>query len=1110
MSSLIRTAVCVLALAVLHVAAEGAPTSKAAEGGKSKGGKSTAPEKPMELKPETWSGLAFRGIGPALTSGRIGDLAIHPSDLNTWYVAACSGNLWKTSNRGTTWAPIFDKEGSYSIGCVTIDPNDPLVVWVGSGENNSQRSVGYGDGVYRSTDGGVSWKNVGLKSSEHIGRIVVHPSDSRTVYVAAQGPLWSAGGDRGLYRTTDSGETWERILEVDAWTGVNEVHLDPRNPKVMYASTYQRHRRVWTLVNGGPGSGIHKSTDAGKSWTKLTTGLPATDMGRPGLAISPVDPDVVYAIIDAAQGKGGFFRSRNAGASWEKMGDYGATSPQYYNEIVADPQVRDRVYSLDTWMQVSEDGGKTFRRLGEESKHVDNHAMWIDPADNEHLLVGCDGGLYESYDRGKIWSYFSNLPITQFYKICVDEAEPFYNIYGGTQDNNTQGGPSRTNTVHGIRSSDWFITVGGDGFQPRVDPTDPNIVYSQWQHGQLVRFDRRNGEALDIQPQPEPGEPGLRWNWDSPLIISPHSHTRLYFAANRLYRTDDRGDTWRPVSPDLTRQIDRNRLEIMGRVWSVDAPSKNASTSFYGNLVALSESPKREGLLYVGSDDGLVQVSEDAGSHWRRAERFPGVPEITYVSRLEASQHDENVVYAAFDAHKIGDFKPYVLRSDDRGRSWTSIAGDLPERGTVYALAEDHVDRNLLFAGTEFGVFFTRDGGRHWVQLKGGIPTICVRDLAIQKRENDLVVGTFGRGYYVLDDYSPLRHATLPYLTSAGGLTPVKRALMYVPSSPNGGDGKAEMGENFFVAPNPPFGAIFTYRLRDELKSRRDRRRADEKKLAEAGKSIYYPSWDSLGAEDREEAPSLILTVGDSEGRVVRRLSGPTAEGFHRVAWDFTYPAATPTDLNPTPPGRYSAPTLGPPAAPGEYTVALSTRIEGVETPLGPPQKFTCAPLGAATLPATNAAELLQFRRRTAEAQRAVRGALRSLAEAESRVSHLKKAIDDTPAAPPTLARDARALEARLRELRTRFNGDEVRRSRNEPDAPSLVERLDAVVYSQWSSTASPTATQRRAVEIVAQEFAPLLETLRGLVRNDLSKLENAAEQARAPWTPGRLPEWKP
>ncbi|MCI0657653.1 MAG: glycosyl hydrolase, partial [Acidobacteria bacterium] len=578
-------------------------------------------------------------------------------------------------------------------------------------------------------------------------------------------------------------------------------------------------------------------------------------MGRIALAMPPSQRDVVYALIEAAGKGGGFYRSLDAGGSWKKMSDYLPTSPQYYTEIFVDPNNADRVYSMDTFMQVTEDGGKSFHKVGEKYKHVDNHVLWIDPDNSSHLIAGCDGGVYVSYDRAANWEFKANLPVTQFYRVMVDNSQPFYYVYGGTQDNQTLGGASRNATDHGIVNSDWFVTVGGDGFWSQVDPLDPNIIYSESQYGGLVRFDRRNGEILDIQPQSLPGEDPLRWNWDSPLIVSPHSPTRLYFASQRLFRSDDRGNSWRPVSGDLTRQLDRNRLKVMDRVWSVDTVAKNASTSFFGNIVSLSESPVQEGLIYVGTDDGLVQVTEDGGKSWRKIEKFPSVPDMTYVSRLNASRFDANTVYAAFDNHKMGDFEPYLLRSDNRGKSWTSIVGDLPTRGSVYSLAQDFVKKDLLFAGTEFGVFFAPDGGKKWIQLKGGMPVIAVKDLVIQERETDLVLGTFGRGFYVLDDYSPLRAVSAQSLESEAQFYPVKPAWMYIPTHPFGLKDKSFFGEAFYSAPNPPFGAVFTYYLKEEIKSRKKTRQDAEKEKIKKAEDVFYPSWEELKAEDREEDP---------------------------------------------------------------------------------------------------------------------------------------------------------------------------------------------------------------------------------------------------------------
>jgi photosystem II stability/assembly factor-like uncharacterized protein len=868
---------------------------------------------------------------------------------------------------------------------------------------------------------------------------------------------------------------------------------------------------VWTLINGGPESAIFKSTDAGKSWAKITSGLPSEDIGRIGLAVAPSRPDTIYAIVEAANREGGFFRSTDRGASWEKMSTYVANGPQYYNEIVVDPTNADRVYSLDTYLQVTDDAGRTFRNAGERWKHVDNHALWINPHNPDHLINGNDGGVYESYDRAKSWAFKANLPITQFYRVDVDNSEPFYLVHGGTQDNCSLGGPSRTLTQNGIPNDQWFVTSIGDGFVSRIDPNDPNIIYAEAQYGVLVRYDRRTGEMTDIQPQPGPGEPALRWNWDSPLIISPHAPARLYFAAERVFRSDDRGHSWTPISGDLTRQIDRNRLKVMGRVWPPEAVAKNSSTSFYGNIVSLAESPKQEGLLYVGTDDGLVQVTEDGGATWRKVEAFPGVPANTYVSRLEPSPSDANVVYAAFDNHKMGDLKPYVLKSSDRGRSWTSIAGNLPDRGSVYVVAEDPVRAGLLFAGTEFGLFFTIDGGKVWIQLKGGMPVIAIRDLAIQRREVDLVAASFGRGFFILDDYTPLRHVTPEVLDQPATLFPPRRAYQFLPNTPYGLRGKGHFGEGFYTAPNPPHGAVFTYYLKEALKTKRQARLEANKKTAKDGGDIFYPPWDVLRAEDREEAPSVVLTVRDEAGRVVRRISGPTSAGFHRVAWDLRYPPTTPTDPTATldPEDLWTSLPVGPMAAPGTYTVTLALSRDGVESVVGQPQLFQVVPItNTAVTPQQRSADLA-FQRAVGRLQRAVLGAVEAAQAARRQLDLAKHAVFDTPKADAVLAAAVRDLDRRLRDVLTALNGDTVVARHNEPTPPGIVARVQTVVAGMVASTVPATATQRENYRIAAEAFGPVLDQLRAIVEVEMKALGEKLEAVGAPWTPGRVPVWK-
>ena len=1056
----------------------------------------------------TFNGLRLRSLGPAFTSGRVVGFAVDPTNVSRYYVAVASGGVWKTVNAGITWTPVFDNEGSYSIGAITLDPKNPLTVWVGTGENNSQRSVSYGNGVYKSDDGGRTWRNVGLKTSEHIGRIAIDPKDSNIVYVASQGPLWGPGGERGLFKTTDAGKTWKNILNISENTGVTDIVIDPSDPNTIYCASYQRRRHMWTLINGGPESAIYKSTDAGATWNKLRAGLPTVELGRIGLAISPVDSNVIYATVEAADRKGGIFRSSDRGGSWERRNEFDATA-MYYARIVADPKDVERIYVMNVFLMVSDDGGRTLRRLGEKNKHVDNHDIWIDPANTEHYLVGCDGGIYESYDRGQNWDFKQNLPIPQFYDITTDNAKPFYNVYGGTQDNFSFGGPSRTRSASGIVNSDWFVTNGGDGFRSQVDPEDPNTIYASLQHGVIVRFDKRTGERIGIQPQPGRGEDPPRWNWDTPFIISPHLHTRLYIASDKLYRSDDRGDTWTVISGQLSRALDRDKLPVMGRLWSIDAVAKNASTAFFGNASALAESQKKDGLIYVGTDDGLLQITEDGGKTWRKIEKFPGVADMSYVSRVITSNYDANTAYVAFDNHQNADFKPYLLKTTDAGRTWTSLSANLPKNGPVWAIAEDHVNPNLLFTGTEFGLFFSVDGGQKWIQLKGGLPTIAVRDLNIQKRENDLVVGTFGRGIYILDNYTPLRSIKPETLRQDAAVFPIKDALMYIQSQPLGGRGKSFQGERFFTADNPPYGATMTWYLKDALKTKKEKRQESEREAEKKGAPVAWPTRSDLRAEEEEEAPAILVTITDASDNVVRRLTGPAGAGIQRLTWDLRYPAANlgapqPPDADPD-----FEPPSGPLVMPGTYKAAIAKRVDGVVTPIGPPQTFQVVVEGQETMSASDHAALVEFQQKAVRLQRAATGATQAANALKPRLAAIKRAINETPSLPQRLQDDATTLDRRTNEILRALSGDTAARQRNMNVPPSINDRVGYVVGAQRMSIARPTQTQIAQYNAAALDFENTLNQLRQLIEVDLARLEKQLEAAGAPWTPGRIPEWK-
>jgi photosystem II stability/assembly factor-like uncharacterized protein len=1062
-------------------------------------------EKPKPgLNEATVKGLEWRSIGPSMTAGRIADIAIDRENRSSWYVGVGSGGVWKTDNRGTTWNPVFDSEGSYSIGCITIDPNHPETVWVGTGENVSGRHVGYGDGIYRSLDGGESWTNMGLKDSQHIGMIVVDPRDSNVVYVAAQGPLWSPGGERGLYKTKDAGETWKLILSAGRYTGANEVHLDPRDPDTIYASLHQRFRNVAALMDGGPESGIHKSTDGGKNWRELTNGIPVEDKGKIGLSISPVEPNVIYATIELAQRAGGLWRSTDSGESWEKRSDevYSGTGPHYYQEIFASPHDVDTVYQVAPTLYKTVDGGETMKAVRNRTVHGDYHAVIFDPADPNYLMVGTDGGVYESFDDAANWKFFANMPITQFYKVTVDYDEPFYNIYGGTQDNNTQGGPSRTDNVHGIRNSDWFVTVFADGHQSAADPTNPDIIYSEWQQGNLVRFDRKTGEIVYIQPQPEAGEESERFNWDAPILISPHDPARLYFASQRVWRSDNRGDSWQAISGDLSHARDRMKLPMMGRVWSYDSAWDLMAMSQYGTITSLSESPVVEGLLYAGTDDGRIQVSEDGGAKWRSIDRLPDVPDGFFVNDIKADLFNADTVYVVVDDHKSGDFSPYILKSTNRGISWRHIDKGLPERHVAWRLVQDHVNPELLFAATEFGVFFTV-GGDHWTKLSGGAPNIAFRDLAIQKRENDLVGATFGRSFYVFDDYTPLRKLTAENLKSDTMLFPVRDALWYLQRMPLGDfhtGSKASQGDAYYVADNPPFGAVITYYLPKSIMTSKESRREQEKEIEKEGGNTPYPGWDALRAEESEEDPAVVLTVRDSNGEVVRKLEGPAKAGFHRVAWDLRYPESSAwTDK---PEDNYIV-FSGPLAAPGDYTVSLATRTNGVLKETGQQSSIHVKMMRQNSLATASPDEVVAFSKRLDRMMRQGNGADAAMSDLMVELAAIKQTLPRS-GADAGLRSSARALELEVMDLQVKLSGDENRDMAGTAGPVSVSQRIGTAQLGTAFSTYGPAPMHERSLEIAEQDFAAIKAGLDRIFNTDLPALRKAMDEAGVPWTPGR------
>ena len=1053
----------------------------------------TAQDNAKSVSEANYSGLELRNIGPALTSGRIADIDIHPNDENIWYVAVGSGGVWKTTNAGTSWNPVFDDQSSYSIGSVTIDSNNPNTIWVGTGENVGGRHVGYGDGVYKSTDGGNSWQNMGLTNSEHISRVIVHPDNSDIIWVAAQGPLWDSGGDRGLYKSTDGGESWDKVLGDDEWVGVTDIVMDPRNPDRLYAATWQRHRTAAAYMGGGPGSGIHKSTDGGDSWKELESGLPDSNMGKIGLAISPQKPDIVYAAITLDRRTGGVFKSEDRGASWEKMSSTvaGGTGPHYYQELYASPHHFGTLYLMDVQTEVSTDHGATFEEMDTDSRHVDDHAIAFREDDPNYLLLGTDGGIYESFDLGKSWHFINNMPITQFYKVAVDDAKPFYNVYGGTQDNGSQMGPSRTDNEDGIRNADWQKTLFADGHDTATEPGNPNIFYAETQQGGLHRIDRTTGDQVMIQPQAGKNEESERFNWDAPIEISPHSPTKLLFASQRVWISEDRGNSWTAISGDLT--LDQNRLElpIMSKQRSWDNPWDMYAMSNYNTITSLSESPQQEGLIYAGTDDGRIQVTENGGESWREIELsdIDGVPDKAFINDIKADRFDANTVYVAMDDHKNGDFAPYLIKSTDRGESWSLISDDLPDRHLVWRVIQDHEKQDLLFVGTEFGVFFTVDGGENWQELNGGVPTISFRDLEIQRDHNDLVGATFGRGFYILDDYSPLREIDNQTLNQEAKLFTPRDTFWYVENSVVG-----SMGDNYFKAENPPFGTVFTYYLKDSYKSLEDQRQEREEKLNK-NEDVPFPGWDSLEAEIREEEPKVVITIENENGNVVNRIEGPTSEGFHRINWELNHSSKDMVEFEES--GDLFED--GFMATPGTYTATLSKIVRGKVTQLSEPVTFEVVPLRDGALEGASNEEFAEFRENLETFQQNLTKATNTLQHQITKINSLQRALYRADQQAPDLVSRLNEARLRLQELNEQMNGSEAKQQVGQlSDTPSPRSRL-FVGYRALRTTYGPTEMHRNTVETGKEELQEFKKDLTNFVDNVMPKLEKAVQNAGAP-----------
>jgi len=1077
------------------------------------GGTLVAQETPSERAVRSIDELELRELGPALMGGRIADLAVDESNPGTFYVGFASGGVWKTTSDGMSWEPVFDDQPTASIGDVTLAPSNPNVVWVGTGEPQNRQSSPWGVGVFRSTDGGRTWRHLGLEETRHIARIAVHPGDPDVAYVAAVGHLWGPNEERGVYRTTDGGGTWERVLYVDEDTGAIDLVMDPGDPRTLFAATYQRRRTGFGFAAGGGGSGMWRTLDGGDTWTRPETGLPEGEMGRIGLDVYRGDGNLVYATVEAKEGGTGLYRSTDRGESWEKVSDRNPR-PMYFSLVRIDPNNPERIYLGGTSLSISDDGGKTWwDGDAAEGIHVDHHALWIDPEDSNHVLLGSDGGLSTSRDAGRHWRHIDNVAVGQFYEVGYDMRDPYY-VCGGLQDNGNWCGPTNSLTTYGVRNSDWYMVWSGDGFYNVPDPTDPDIVYTESQGGFLARYHVPSGDRQSIRPlrrdddepaeteaaeaaeppvlQPEPVEAaeaeaagaeeqeeeededeGYRFNWNAPIAVSSHDAATIYFGANHLMRSRDRGMSWEEASPDLTKAIDRDTLPIMGMETDDETLSRHDGISTYGNITTIAESKRSPDVIYVGTDDGNLQVTTDGGATWTNvADRVPDLPPRTYVSRLETSRHADGRVYASFDGHRNDDYRAYVYVSEDHGQSWRSIAAGLPDGWSVNTVREHHRNPELLFVGNEIGVFVSIDRGASWGRLGANFPTVPVDDIQIHPRENDLIVGTHGRSIWILDDLAPLEEAS-EALASEVYLFSVRPSTIRTVAG-----GWPFQGDRF-QASNPPNGAIIRYRLSEPFPEPDSR----EGEGGEVGGDAGVPEAGAAAGETGAAAPDeeaaaapLRIELLDASGEVLRTLDAPHRAGVRQVVWDFAHDP--PFEGGGGGGGFFGGSTSAPRVVPGTYTVRLVAGDVAQETPV----EIRMDPRLEVTAPDIRARFDAQVR--IDRLRKPLRDANERLDEMDDRVEQIRALLDAADLDDETrtsLDEAVGAFTERLEEVEEDLD-----------DANLLGNALFGVALSNQR----PTADQAWAIDRTWAEAPPVLERVNALLTDDLPALEERLRDA--------------
>lgn len=1006
--------------------------------------------------------LKMRAIGPAIMGGRVDDIAVAETDPKTIYIGAAAGGLWKSTDGGMTWTSLFDSQPNPSIGAVAVAPSNPSVVWVGTGEANNRQSASWGDGVFKSTDGGKTWSHMGLDDTQAIGRVVIDPTNPDIVYIAAVGHLWGANSERGLFKTSDGGKTWNKVLFINDDTGVTDVAIDPQSPTTLYAAAYERRRTVWGFNGGGPGSGIYKSTDGGVTWTKLSTNLPTGDIGRTAVAVYRKNPNIVYALIQNGK-DGGVFRSEDKGATWKRMSAEDPR-PSYFSQIRIDPNNDLRIWMGGVNLYYSEDGGKTFNQQRVRDVHSDFHGIWIDPENSNFMLVGCDGGVYESRDSGRDWDHLNTMTLGQAYEVGYDNQEP-YHVCAGYQDNAEWCGPSRTWFAGGIPNSAWFMVGGGDGFYVKPDPSDPDTIYTESQDGNLERRDLRNDEALSIRPvPPNDSDPPYRFNWNSPLLISSRDHNTLYYGGNFLFKSTDRGNTWTKLGGDLTTGVDRNTLPILGALPTKDTLSLYDGVEWYPTITTIDESPMNSSVLWVGTDDGNLQVSRDGGQNWENvASRVPGVPKGTYVTRVVASKYDEGTAYVTFDGHRSNDFHVYLFKTTNYGHTWKNLgAGISQETGTLHVVREHPSNKNMLFVGAEFGAYFSLDGGQTWNKLNMGLPTVPVDDIQIQPRENDLILATHGRSIYILDDLTPVEDLNSQVLGENLHLFPIRNTIAWRIYNNRWFD-----AQQVFLGPNPPDGVLISFYLKDK------------------------PA----------KGQNVTITILDSSGKPIRVIEDRNAEaGINRVNWDLRYDPPvklTPEQEEALAQGFFGGGARGPSADPGNYTVKVTfgsdSQTQTVQLERDPRVQISEADAAARH----DAVMQLYALYRTGN-------------DGQKLISGLKKSLDDSldawkkpgaPKIPPEILKQAEALQKKVNDLRGKFvsEGGFGAGGPLHYTPPPLPQRVGRLMSQLDGYSAAPTQPEKGELAAVSQELNQALDQLHGLINTDLASLNKALNDAGVP-----------